>query len=116
MEAARRSGGSPVSHLMLALLPWLEPAPEAMPTVAVDALAVANRFWRGGEGTDEDLTAARVACWQYLDAKNRDSTTLDGKGDYLTRAVICLLYPVNDVEDDLMETAHWFREFLVKAA
>lgn len=116
MSAARQSGRTAQAELMLTLLGWLRRDVDGMPAVATDALGAADRHWRLGVGTADDLTAARVACWQHLDAKNGNSTTIDGLGDYLTRAAICLLYPEHsDGEDNLVETAHWFREFLVSA-
>ncbi len=116
-KQAASSGLAPVAHLSLTLLDELHPEKSEMPPVAADALEVADRYWRRGLATADELDAARVACWKYLDAKNGNSTTIDGLGDHLTRAVICVLYPPSpDGPNDLGDTADWFRAMLAGAA
>jgi hypothetical protein len=110
------SGHPPLVHLTLTMLDALRPEVARMPGVAADAYDLADRYWRRGDGNDDDLLAVRVACWQYTDALNRDNAAREGRAYYLTRAVICVLYPPSpEGQDDLAETADWFCQYLAHA-
>lgn len=76
------------------------------------ALAEAQRFWTG-LATEPDLEAARVACWQELDAKSWTLNTIEPEA-CATRAVICLLYP-RWSESDVLEQIEWFLQLSNKA-
>jgi hypothetical protein len=55
------------------------------------------------------MTAARKACWQYLE-KNGSSTAVGDREDLALRALLCVLepHPRNDISD----TAEWFSAML----
>jgi hypothetical protein len=80
------------------ITPW-------MPPVAVSALEVARRYWRG-EARESELERARVECWEYLDGIGA-ATSTDDPQVCATRAVICLLHPALP-QNDLFDLTHWF--------
>jgi hypothetical protein len=82
-----------------------------LPEVGRKALASATLFWLEDKGQAEDLVAARVSCWEYLDAKGR-STEIKDKEDAAMRAIICVLYAEPDSADFSAETLRWFAEML----
>jgi hypothetical protein len=83
-----------------------------LPDVAKSGLEVAARH-REGHATNAELEAARVACWQDLDAKSWSTNTHEPEA-CATRAVICLLYPRSD-NIDVFEHVAWFVQ-MVNAA
>lgn len=112
-EAARSSGGRPYRHLMMDMTQALRPRLQGLPNVAAEALEVAEGYWQQSDGAPEDLVSARVACWEYLDAKNGSSAVVEDQEDHLVRAVICILFEEDENSgSDLWEVAHDFREFL----
>ncbi|WNG61484.1 hypothetical protein F0U59_47330 [Archangium gephyra] len=81
---------------------------EWIPPVAQQALEVAWRYWKQ-QASEENLTAARVRCWKYLDASKAGSD-LDDRKTCAVRAVICCLYPLT-VPEEIPEVLHTFMEF-----
>jgi hypothetical protein len=80
---------------------------QLLPEIGQRALDVAGAFWLEGKGQAADLLAARVDCWNYLDAKHRNSEIKDQE-DAALRAVICVLYAEPESEDFSSETVRWF--------
>ena len=78
-----------------------------LPGVGRNALDAAKAFWLDGTGRGEGLLAARVECWNFLDAKG-SSTDIRDREDAAMRAVICVLYAVPESEDFSAETVRWF--------
>jgi hypothetical protein len=76
------------------------------------ALDVAQRYWTG-LATEPELEAARVACWQELDAKSWSMNTTEPEA-CAARAVICLLYP-RWSEGEVLEHVEWFMQLSNKA-
>lgn len=78
-----------------------------LPELGQRALDLAGMFWLEGKGQAADLLAARVDCWNYLDAKHRSAEIRDQE-DAALRAVICVLYAEPESEDFSVETVRWF--------
>lgn len=78
-----------------------------LPEAGRDALDLATAFWLEGKGRAEDLLAARVSCWSYLDARGR-STDIRDQEDAAMRAVICVLYAEPESDEFSAETVRWF--------
>ncbi|WP_437608113.1 hypothetical protein WMF20_45890 [Sorangium sp. So ce834] len=76
------------------------------------ALVVAQRYW-AGLATENELEAARVECWQELDAKSWSTNTEEPEACAM-RAVICVLYP-RWVERDALEHMEWFMQMSNRA-
>lgn len=95
------------SILMRFMCRCLSLVQQFMPETGRNALKLATAFWLEGGGRAEDLLAARVGCWNYLDAKGR-STDIQDQEDAAMRAVICVLYVEPEFEDFSAETARWF--------
>jgi hypothetical protein len=68
-----------------------------LPPVAHEALQVAQRYLAAA-ATSADLTAARVACWQYLDARHLTYAVPQSSEASVVRAAICFLWA--DPTDD----------------
>ncbi len=85
---------------------------ERLSDAGKSALDVAERYWTG-LGTERDLEAARVACWQELDAKSWSVNTTEPEA-CASRAVICLLYP-RWSEGEALEHIEWFMQLSNKA-
>lgn len=112
VAAAQQSGRTPKAHVMLVLLEHVRSEVPDMPYPTASAFQVADDFWRLQVGNPEDLLTSRVDCWKYLDAKNGNSAIVSGRGDHLTRAVICLLYPESPYDaNGLYDTVDWFHWF-----
>ena len=79
--------------------------------IARESILVAERFC-ARDATADELTAARVACWTYLDKMKKKSpaTKLDG---LRMQAVISALYP-EPSSDDLLEILTWFVDIFIK--
>jgi hypothetical protein len=82
-----------------------------LPEVAKSALNLARKFWFNKEGVGDDLLAARIDCWRYLDEKKR-SIDIQDQEDFAMRAVICVLYDEPESEDFTAETVRWFSTLL----
>jgi hypothetical protein len=88
---------------------WVDLAREHLPPLGLRALSVATSRWVDGRLVD--LEPIRVECWQYLDAKNGNSTTIASDEDRAMRALIGCLY--NAVNLDLYEHVAFIAEMLV---
>jgi hypothetical protein len=82
-----------------------------LPDAGISAADVAADYWLNGQRTSEDLEAARVQCWIYLDGKGRGSTIKDEE-DAAMRAVICTLYAEPESEDFWTDSMEWFATML----
>jgi len=82
-------------------------ARQFLPEIGQKALDLAGEFWLEGKGQAADLLAARVDCWNYLDAKHRSAEIKDQE-DAALRAVICVLYAEPESENFSPETVRWF--------
>lgn len=80
-----------------------------LPETGRDALNLATIFWLEGKGRAEDLLAARIRCWNYLEAKGR-STDIRDQEDAAMRAVICVLYAEPQADDFSAESVRWFAD------
>jgi hypothetical protein len=76
-----------------------------LPDVVIAGLDVMRRFSQG-KATTEEVEAARVSCWKFLDAKSA-STDFTERENCAVRAAICLLYP-DAPAGDLSELVVWF--------
>jgi len=72
-----------------------------LPGVGRSALSMAEGRWLKGE--PGNLTASRIACWEYLQARNGNSTAIADREDFAMRALICVLYEDED-QSDIGET------------
>lgn len=84
---------------------------ECLPETGQAAFGVAQAYWFDGEVKVEDLVAARLRCWRYLDEKGRASCIYDDE-DAAMRALICLLYPALESGETNLESINWFFDFL----
>lgn len=82
---------------------------QLLPRVGREALDAANAFWLEGSGQAETLLAARVECWNYLDAKGR-SVDIRDQEDAAMRALVCVLYAEPESDDFSAETVRWFAD------
>lgn len=71
----------------------------SIPTVGIEAFELAKKYWIDKTLSDEELEAARIKCWEYIDAQG-SSTDLDDKKIYALRSVICVLYSEQPSEDN----------------
>jgi hypothetical protein len=106
-EASRRA-----TDFMLA---YLEGMTRPMPDVARDGLGVARAF-RAGSADTAALEAARVACWDYVDAHG-GSAGEASPDNACVRAVICTLYDgpqkggdTGDAIDNFLDFADVFED------
>jgi len=109
---ARSVFDRPFSEQMHALLACLELIREELPAIGRSGLVVAQEYWTGNGRATSDLDDARVGCWQYLDAKNGDSTTIRDREDHAVRALICVLGNKPEQASDHFDTLVFFFEML----
>jgi hypothetical protein len=85
---------------------------EQVSPIVRDAFAVAHRYWFEGAENDHELDAARIKCWDFLEAKGLDVDIKDNE-DAAVRALLCVMYPdrVPD-EDFVQESFEWFFEMI----
>lgn len=85
---------------------------EEVSPIVESAFAVAHRYWFEGGKNEKELNAARVKCWDFLEAKGRDVDIEDNE-DAAVRALFCVMYPdrVSD-EDFVQESFQWFFEMI----
>jgi hypothetical protein len=76
------------------------------------AFTDARRYWFEKGGNETELNAARVKCWDFLEAKGRDVDIEDNE-DAVVRALFCVMFPdrVSD-EDFVQESFEWFFEMI----
>jgi hypothetical protein len=99
---------------MTALVELLAPVASELPPVGADTLRVADGYWRRAGGHPDDLRAAKIACWTYLDARHGSSTAIVDREDRLLRALLCVLEPEGD-EEAMSTTAEWFARMMNQA-
>jgi hypothetical protein len=63
-----------------------------LPPIGRTALDAARRCWIDQVDDPRQLEEHRVACWQFLDTKNGNSTTIADREDQAVRLVIGLLF------------------------
>ena len=78
------------------------------PHELVPVLARAEAFWSGEAVDPVTLTEGKQACWQFLERKNGDSTTIGDAEDRWVRGMLCLLDLPSD-DGDLQDRLAWFR-------
>ncbi|MEM9772862.1 MAG: hypothetical protein AAF889_14945, partial [Cyanobacteria bacterium P01_D01_bin.73] len=64
--------------------------------VEVNALTVANEYWRDQLVSDSILTAERCNCWEYHKAINKSNHQQKSENLLSLRIIICVLYPEED--------------------
>ena len=72
-----------------------------IPVTLRSAMAAGVSRWYAGDVGQASLESARVACWQFLDAKNGNSTTIDDRVDVAVRTLICVLWDAADEGSEL---------------
>jgi hypothetical protein len=82
-----------------------------LPSVVKKSMEVAAQF-DDGSAPPEAIEAARVECWESVDAMSK-ATNFDDKDYFSLRAAICLLYPTAP-DDDLPEVIDWFLDMANK--
>lgn len=83
---------------------------DVLPETAKKALEVAERHWAG---EPQDLDAARVICWDYLDkARYGSGTPITKPEESGARAVICVLHSSPEPDDDILDVLGWFHDFI----
>lgn len=87
---------------------------EEVSPIVKSAFATAQKYWFEGGKNEKELNAARVKCWDFLEAKGRDVDIEDNE-DAAVRALFCVMYPdrVSD-EDFVQESYEWFFEMINK--
>jgi hypothetical protein len=83
----------------------------SLPPVGTQALGAAEAFWNDRRGSVEDLLAAKINCWTYLDGKNHSSTQIADDEDRALRALLCVLEPIGD-QGEASDSVEWFAEML----
>jgi hypothetical protein len=78
------------------------------PHELIPVLAKAHSFWMGEAVDPVTLMEGKQACWQFLERKNGDSTTISDAEDRWVRGTLCLLDPPGD-DCDLEGRLEWFR-------
>ena len=107
-EVARRFSANEAHAVLLRFMcRCLLLVQQFLPEVGRNALKAAKAFWLEGMGQAETLLAARVECWNYLDAKD-SSTDIRDQEDVAMRAAICVLYAEPESDDFSVETVRWF--------
>lgn len=76
------------------------------------ALQAAVERWYVGTSAATIWEPFRIACWQYLDEKNGNSTTIADRTDIAVRALICVLG--RDLDTDCDMTMDFFGSLLGK--
>ena len=99
------------AELSLFMVESCELIQDKLPDVAKQGLEVAKRYWTG-KGTEQEVEAARVRSWEYIDAAPGGGS-LENQNVCATRAVICLLFP-NWAAEEGEDHLHWFVEVLNK--
>jgi hypothetical protein len=107
----RFSAGDTHIILMKFMCRCLMLVPQFLPNVGRDTLALAKDFWLEGRGQAENLLAARIECWNYLDAKGR-SVDVQDQEDAAMRALMCVLYVEPECDDFSAETVRWFASMI----
>ena len=70
-------------------------------------VAAATRWYLGVSG-GEALEPMRVACWQYLERRHGNSTTVTDLTDLSVRGLICVLYDDEPTLEDIEMTFDYF--------
>lgn len=79
-----------------------------LPPVLRPALMAAMERWLVGAGEGPELTNHRVAAWEFTNAKNGNSTSINDTTDIAVRALICILWDEALVDDQYWDTLEFF--------
>ncbi len=99
-------------HLMRSMLRELSNSGSPLPSAGSRVFQIARDHWWNDEPDDDRLLAAKIACWQYLDAQQPGAE--GGREDRLMRALLCVLEPGGD-EEAASDTAEWFAAMMTAA-
>lgn len=83
---------------------------EDLPANLKEQLVAAERRWLAPVDPLPVLTAGRVAAWQFLGAKNADSTTIEDRVDIAVRALICVLWDEADEGSEMEDGLEFFAQ------
>ncbi|MEM6503355.1 MAG: hypothetical protein AAF685_16160 [Cyanobacteria bacterium P01_C01_bin.89] len=84
--------------------------------IELNAVATANKYWRGQLVPDSILTAERCACWKYHD-EIRKNHQPNPEHLLSLRILICTLYPIKDPaggSDYLLDVLDNFIDFFTE--
>ena len=92
--------------LMKFLCECLELIREYFPPVGRAAFDTAKAYWFRNEGNGDNLEAARVSCWEFLNQKHRSFEIIDNE-DVALRALLSALHCEPDTEDFSTDSVRW---------
>ena len=92
--------------MMVGVMAMATSIPDSLRSAAVEAGA----RWFAGLDKPGSLEPARVACWNFLEAKNGNSTTVADRTDIAVRGLICVLWDQPDEGDDLETGLEFFAQ------
>jgi len=69
----------------------------------------AQRLWAPDNPQEADLERLRIQVWQYLNAKNGNSTTIEDAEDRVLRCLIGMLFPFR-THGDVADTVEWSQQ------
>jgi hypothetical protein len=78
-------------------------------------LAQVNAIWAAGSADEEFLRSVKLECWEFLEDKHGNSTSIVDQEDRAIRAFLCLLEPAGD-DVAASDTADWIDEMLSPGA
>jgi hypothetical protein len=96
---------------VILMLRCLQLISDEFPVVASQSMNVAIDYWLKATINCEMLDSARIECWNYLDS-NSASTNIENSEFCAVRAVICVLYPEPN-SDDNGELLDWFFKMIL---
>jgi len=88
----------------------IDQIPGEIPSVGIDGLATAKRFWFDGFGKADDLRESQISCLRYLTRESADVVPRNPE-HFAIRAIMCVLH------DDYSPNEYWlgihcFSEYL----
>jgi hypothetical protein len=83
------------------------------PDIGKNSISIAEDFFEGKSNVEE-LTRARVACWEFLEKKKKNAGSRKIENNQM-RSVICVLRPHRD-PDDFFDILDWFCEHFCETA
>jgi len=107
-ERAAAEGLTESHAAMLAILLEVLALACYVPVELRRAVVDACRRWYVGLAEGESLEPMRVECWNYLQHRNGDSTTVADQTDLVVRGLICVLYDEAPALDDIEMTFDYF--------
>lgn len=94
-----------MTSVMWVLLEYIRDEP--VPPAVIAPVELAEDYWKRGVGSAEDLDAARVSLWKYLDRAHPGHGARSPAEVRACRRVIGVLYPELN-EDALNDTIEFF--------